>query len=115
MRPKMETISLATGVLTGIIIAYIIFYLLNKTKNVAKPEFDELLSKHNETVITLRLAENKAQTLQATNDILSNKIGLKENEAAQLQIKSASLETQLNYSKTTSSLWFLPSSSLIDC
>jgi len=97
----METISLATGVLTGIIIAYIIFYLLNKTKNVAKPEFDELLSKHNETVITLRLAENKAQTLQATNDILSNKISLKENEAAQLQMKAASLETQLNYSKTT--------------
>jgi DNA recombination protein RmuC len=97
----METISLATGLLTGIIIAYIIFYLLNKAKNVTKPAFDELLSKHNETVTMLRLAENKAQSLQATNDILSNKISLKENEAVQLQIKATSLETQLNYSATT--------------
>lgn len=96
----MEITSLIIGLLIGGVIAYIILYLLNKTKNVSKSEFDDLSSKHNETITNLRLYENKAQTLQETNDSLSNKITAKENEAVQLQTKATSLEEKLNNSES---------------
>ena len=96
----MELTSLIIGLLVGGVIAYIIFYLLNKTKNVSKTEFDNLTSKHNGTLTNLRLFEDKAQTFQVINDTLTNKISSKENEIIQLQTKTASLETQLNNSET---------------
>lgn len=96
----MEIINLITGFLIGGIIAYLILYLLNKTKNVSKSAFDELSAKHNETITNLRLFEDKAKTLQATNDSLSNKITSKENEAVQLQTKATSLEEKLNNSES---------------
>lgn len=96
----MEISSLIIGLLIGGVMAYIILYLLNKTKNVSKSEFDDLSAKHNETITNLRLFENKAQTLQATNDSLTNKITSKENEAVQLQTKATSLEEKLNNSES---------------
>ncbi|MDR1459665.1 MAG: DNA recombination protein RmuC, partial [Bacteroidales bacterium] len=96
----MEITSLIIGLLAGIAIAYIIFYLLNKIKNVSKTEFDNLTLKHNNTVTNLKLFEDKAYTLQSTNETLSNKISSKENEVIQLQTKATSLETQLNNSET---------------
>lgn len=96
----METVNLIAGLLTGGVIAGIILYLQNRTKNVSKTEFDAQYAKLNETVTNLRLFENKAQTLQATNDILSGKINSKENEVMQLQIKATSLETNLTNSES---------------
>lgn len=96
----MEITSLIIGLLIGGVITYIILYLLNKTKNVSKSEFDNLSVKHNETITNLRLFENKAQTLQATNESLLNKITSKENEAVQLQTKATSLEEKLNNSES---------------
>lgn len=96
----MEITSLIIGLLIGGVIAYIILYLLNKTKNVSKSEFDDLSAKYNETITNLRLFENKAQTLQETNDSLLNKITSKENEAVQLQTKATSLEEKLNNSES---------------
>ena len=46
----MEIKSLVTGLSVGIIISYIIFYLLNKSKTVPKKEFDNLATKWNESV-----------------------------------------------------------------
>jgi len=96
----MEITTLIIGVLIGSVIASIILYLLNKTKNISKSKFDELFGKYNETLTNLRLIENKAQTLQATNDTLTNKLNSKENEAVQLQTKAASLEEKLNNSES---------------
>jgi len=95
----MEVISITIGILAGGIIAYIIFYLLNKTKTVSKTEFHELFSNHNEAVTNLRLSEEKAKMLQSTNDTLSGKINSKENEVMQLQTKAASLGTQFENSE----------------
>jgi len=92
----MEIISLIIGLLIGGVIAYIILYLLNKTNYVSKSAFDDLSAKYNETITNLRLFENKAQTLQATNDSISNKLSQKETEVIQLQTKAASLEEKLN-------------------
>jgi len=91
----MEITSLIVGLLIGGVIAYIILNLLNKTKSISKTEFDELSAKHNETITNLRLSENKAATLQSTNDTLSNKITSKETETVQLQTKATSLEEKL--------------------
>jgi DNA recombination protein RmuC len=95
----MEVTSLVVGLLIGLI-ACIILYLLNKTKTVSKTEFQELTIKHNEALTNLRLFEDKAKTLQTTNDTLSNKINSKDAEISQLQTKAASLETQLSNSET---------------
>jgi DNA recombination protein RmuC len=96
----MDITSLSAGLITGIAVAYIIFYLFNKTKNVSKTEFDELSSKYNDTVANLRLFEDKSKALQTANDACLNKISSKENEVMQLQIKATSLETHLNNSET---------------
>jgi DNA recombination protein RmuC len=96
----MEITSLIIGLLIGSVIASIILYLLNKTKNVSKSEFDELSAKYNETVTNLKLSVSKMQTLQETNDNLSNKISTKEAEVIQLQTKAASLEEKLNNSES---------------
>ncbi|MCA0447947.1 MAG: DNA recombination protein RmuC [Bacteroidetes bacterium] len=96
----MEATSLAIGLIIGIVIAYIIFNLQNKTKTVSITQFQDLSSKYYETAANLRLFEDKAQTLQAANDRLSNTISLKENEITQLHTKATSLETHLNNNET---------------
>ena len=96
----MEITSLIIGLIIGGVITFIILYLLNKTKNVSKSEFDDLSAKYNETSTNLRLFENKAQTLQETNVSLLEKITSKETEAVQLQKKATSLEEKLNYSNS---------------
>ncbi|MEJ8816435.1 DNA recombination protein RmuC [Lacibacter sp. H407] len=95
----MNITSLLVGLLTGTLVSYIILYLLNKTKNVSKAVFDELSAKHNETNTNLRLIENKTQILQESNDSLTRKLTLKENEVAQFQTQAASLETNFTNSE----------------
>lgn len=92
----MEITSLIIGLLIGGVIGSIILYLLNKTKTVSKSEFDELSAKYNETITSLKIFESKAQTLQETNDSLSNKLSQKETEVSQLKTKATSLEEKLN-------------------
>ncbi|MFT3902721.1 MAG: DNA recombination protein RmuC [Niabella sp.] len=91
----MELTSLVAGLFIGIIIAYIIFYLRHQTKTVSKTAFQELSAKHNETVTNLRLFEDKARALQATNNTLSDKVHFKGTEAIRLQKEATSLETHL--------------------
>jgi len=66
----METLSIITGFTAGIVIAWIVFYLLNKSKNIPKKDFDNLSSKFNESVIAttilntqLKNCENKVVEL----------------------------------------------------
>ncbi|MBO9620054.1 MAG: DNA recombination protein RmuC [Niabella sp.] len=84
------------GLLIGCMIAYVILYLLNKTRTVSKKAFEELFSKHNETAADLRFFQDKAQRLQTANDALTNKVSAKEADVLRLQTQAASLEAQLN-------------------
>ncbi|WP_443946951.1 DNA recombination protein RmuC [Pedobacter sp. AW1-32] len=95
----MEITTLIAGFFAGVTIAYIIFYLFNKTKSVSKTEFDSLTLRHNDVVGNLRLFEDKVQTLQASNELLTQKINLKDAELIQYQTKNASLETELKNSE----------------
>lgn len=96
----MEITSLTIGLIVGGVIAYVILHLLNKTKNVSKTEFDGLTLKYYEADKNYRLFEDKAKTLQSTNDELSNKIKTKESEITQYQNKATLLEEKLNNSES---------------
>jgi DNA recombination protein RmuC len=67
----MEILYLVTGLLIGIILAYLIFYLLNKSKNVSKKDFDNLNTKFNENLITSKLNEERANSSSAQNKELT--------------------------------------------
>jgi len=92
----MDITSLIVGFLFGAVITYVILYLLNKTKNISRDEYDILLAKHNEMVTNFRLFESKAQTFKETNELLSDKLISKESEVSQLLSKATFLETNLS-------------------
>ncbi len=91
----MELISLGAGLIIGVIIAFIIFYLLNKTKSVPKADYLELSSIYHDTLTSLRINEERNRTLQESNETLAVKLNSKEEESARFQTQSATLETQL--------------------
>jgi len=93
--PEMEIALLIIGLIIGVGIAYVIFYLLNKTKSVSKIDFETLSSKHNENLTALKLNEEKVYTLQGLNQSLNESIRLKDNEVSQFQTKTATLATNL--------------------
>ena len=94
----MDNISLLTGFLAGTVIAYIIFYLLNKTKNIPKKDFDALSLKYNESVTASKLNEERVSTYSAFNKELTEKLNSKENIISQLQNSATKLDTQLKNS-----------------
>ena len=103
----MEIISLTAGLLTGAIIAYVICFLLNKTKNVSKLAFDELLKKHNEQIISSKVNEEKANILVVQNKELSERIDELNakhtdqiSEISKLSEKNLSLNEKLEIQKT---------------
>ncbi len=91
----MEIISIVIGLLAGSVIAYIIFYLFNKTKTVSAIQFKELNSKYIEANSTVKILEEKTNNLQTTNTDLNTKLNTKETEYANILIKLSSTETQL--------------------
>jgi DNA recombination protein RmuC len=95
----MDILPLIIGLVIGIIIAYVIFYLFNKTKSVAKIDFDNLTNKHNEVSTTLKITEDKLQTYQAQSQNLTEKLNSKESEVSQLQTKATALETNLKHNE----------------
>ena len=95
----MEIISLVTGLLAGTVIAWVIFYLLNKSKSVPKEEFDNLTVMFNEGITTSKLNEQRANSFSTLNRELSEKLNAKENSISQLQNTSTALDTQLKNSE----------------
>lgn len=89
---------LLIGVFAGGIIAWVVTFLLNKTKTVAKKQFEELNLKYNEAVTTQKLAENQVLMLREERDNLSGRLTMRETELSQLQAKTVSIETQLSNS-----------------
>ena len=85
--------------LIGIFVAYVVFYLLNKLKNVPKKQFEDLSSKYNDSIISLKVHEEKTSTLVAQNNGLIEKINSKESEIIQLQSKVATSDTQYKNSE----------------
>ena len=61
----METLSLVTGFIVGIVFAYIIFYLLNKSNNIAKKDFNNLSLQYNESVIASTILDTQLKNSEA--------------------------------------------------
>jgi len=95
----MELTSLIIGVLAGAIVAFVIFHLLNKLKNISRIEFDNLSSKFNESVTFSKLNEEKANSLTVRNKELIEKLNSQENTISQIQNRATALDTQLENSK----------------
>ncbi|MCL2291368.1 MAG: DNA recombination protein RmuC [Bacteroidetes bacterium] len=87
----METLYSLTGLLVGIIIAYLIFYLLNKSRNVSKENFDSLSLKLNEKENTILELTSQNSKLTANNSFLSEKLTTQKTEFEELQ-KTAHLQ-----------------------
>lgn len=111
----MDTINLIIGLLVGTVIAYIIFNLLNKTKNVSKKAFDELNSKLNEANTNLirfeeklKNSENNASDLSQklsdefnTNKNLQDEINLLKQKISELTAQNSSVTDNLSQQKET--------------
>ncbi len=92
----MEIISLTTGLLAGALLSYFIGHLLNKLKTVPKSDFDQLTTRFNEMNMALKLAEEKAGTISASNKELSGKLDEKVNALFDVQNNATMLKTQLS-------------------
>ena len=95
----MDPISLIAGILAGAIIAFIIFHLLNKSRNISRIEFDNLSSKFNESVTLSKINEEKVNSLNTFNKELTEKLTSQENTVSQVQNRATALDVQLENSK----------------
>lgn len=91
----MNTLALIIGITTGFILAYVILYLLNKTKNVRKLDYDSLSSKLNDITAEYKIQEEKLKTATVQNQTLAEKISQKETESRQLHTDIAIVRTNL--------------------
>lgn len=91
----MELTLIISGLVAGIIISYIIFHLLNKTKNVSKSDFESLTVNFNETNTKLKITEDRLSSLQQEHLKLNSKYEGRESELKELQTISSSLNTTL--------------------
>jgi len=88
----MEILYLITGIVIGVVLAYFLFSLLNKSKTVSKKEFENLNSKFNETVNTAKLNEERANTTSLINKELTEKLNSKESIILELTAQLSKLE-----------------------
>jgi DNA recombination protein RmuC len=87
----MEILYLTTGFLVGIIFAYFIFSLHNKSKTVSKDDFDRIIAKCNEKDRSILELTSQASKLSANNSFLSEKLENQKAEFEELQ-KTAHLQ-----------------------
>lgn len=92
----MDILSILTGLVAGLVLAYIILNLLNKAKHVSKNDFEALTLKFNETNTLLKVSEDRLLTQQQEYAKLSLKYDSREAELSGLQTRSSSLETTVN-------------------
>jgi len=74
----MEITTLVSGLLAGVIIAYIIFHLFNKSKTVLKKDFDHLSEAHSESVIKSTTLDTQLKNSEAKIVELSQQLSKKE-------------------------------------
>lgn len=91
----MDIISILIGLAVGLVLCYIIFNLLNKSKNVSKADYELLTTKFNETNTQMKVSEDRLLSQQQEYSKLTSKFDARDNEISGLQTKNSSLETTL--------------------
>jgi len=93
----MEILYLIIGIVIGVILAYLFFSLLNKSKTVSKQEFDNLHSKLNETLNSAKLNEERVNAISVVNKELTEKITAKENTILDLTSQVSKLNANNSF------------------
>ena len=91
----MEMTPLLIGAVSGIVIAYILFYLLHKSNAVSKQAHEALATKLNDAGNQLKFAEEKLKSQQEQATAFQQKAELKESELSSLLSRTATLEANL--------------------
>ena len=89
----MDIVSILTGLIAGVTTAYIIFYLLHKTRSVSSAEFNSLQIKFQEAATNQRLLEERLQNQLNVNSALSQNLQA-EKETVQLFQKDITLHKE---------------------
>lgn len=105
----MDTASIFAGLIAGSIFSYIIFNLLNKTKNVSKGEYEALSTKFNETNTQMKVSEDRLSSQQQEYSKLNIKFESRESEITGLQneinlLKQKNAEESANKNSLTENL-----------
>lgn len=90
----MQLILVILSFFTGAVLSYIVFYLFNKTKNVAKAEYDSLNARAIESNTQLKIAEARNAAYQEEFLKYKTKLDANDLELNRLLSKSSSLETE---------------------
>ena len=92
----MELTPLLIGAAVGMVIAYVLLYVLHKNNSVRKQDYDSLASKLNDATNTLRFSEEKLKTQQELALSYQQKAASKETELSTLLSRTATLEATLS-------------------
>lgn len=84
-----------TGAIAGFLLAYLLLYLLHKSRAVNRKEHEAMRSRLNETVTHLTLADERLKSHLEMTASIQQKHDLKENEIANLLSRTAGLEVSL--------------------
>lgn len=82
-----------TGLLTGMLIGYLLFSLFSKNKHVSQQNYDVLQQRYNDAHTQMKIAEDRLLHQQNEIEQLSNKHETKTNELVLLQTSNAALQT----------------------
>jgi DNA recombination protein RmuC len=91
----MEITPILLGVVVGAILAYLLFYVVHKSKSIARKEYNILADTLNESNTKLRLSEDRLKSQQELVSSIQQKAELKDSELTVLRNKTASLEASL--------------------
>ena len=111
----MQAVSLVIGVLAGAVVAYVIFRLLDKAKNVPRKDFEDLTSRYNASVTALKVSEEQTSASAVRNQELAqqladeraaaaaqrDEIGNHRQHVAELSATNKSLSESLSAQKET--------------
>ena len=90
----MEIIYVLTGIVGGVILGYILFYLLHKTRAVSKAAHEEVVTQLSGTITKLQLTEERLNAQKEINLALEQKQQQRESDMASLISRTASLEAE---------------------
>jgi len=92
----MDLTPLFIGAGTGLVVAYVLFYLLHKSNSVPKEDYETLSTKLNDITSTLKLTEDRLYGQQEQTLSFRQKAESKESELSSLLSRTATLEATLN-------------------
>lgn len=90
----MDWITLLIGAGIGTLLAYIVFYLLHKTRSVTKTMYETLAASHQQSQSALALTEERLRDAWQQQDTLAQKLDQRDTALQQWQVQASSLSAR---------------------